>query len=100
MTYEFLENFHKQIEIIAIVDFITTRVSRKTKFKEYGIDTGEFVNLTILVLCFIMEKSLVEEACTRHDIAAFIRKMDIEYLKKNIPDEEMPEEIQKYKREK
>lgn len=88
MTYEFLENFHKRIEIIAIVDFITTRVSRKTKFKEYGIDTGEFVNLTMLVLCFIMEKSLVEEACTRHDIAAFIRKMDIEYLKKNIPDEE------------
>lgn len=88
MIYEFLENFHKRVEIIAIVDFITTRVSRKTKYKEYGIDPGESINLIMLVLCFIMEKSLVEEACTKNDIAAFIRKMDIEYLKKNIPDEE------------
>jgi len=88
MTYEFLESFHKRIEIIAIVDFITTRVSRKTKFKEYGIDTPKSINLAMLVLCFIMEKSLVEEICTKNDIAAFIRRMDIEYLKKNIPDTE------------
>ena len=88
MTYDFLKNFHKRMEIAAIVDFITTRVSRKTKFREYGIDTGEAINLLMLVLCFIMEKSLVEESCTRNDVAAFIRKLDIEYLRKNIPDEE------------
>lgn len=86
-TYDFLKNFHKRIEIVAIVEFITTRVSRKLKFKEYGIDNNEAINLLMLVLCFIMEKSLVEEACTRNDVAAFIRKMDIEYLGKNIPDE-------------
>lgn len=88
MTYEFLENFHKRVEIVAIVDFITARVSRKTKFKEYGMDASEAINLTMLVLCFIMEKSLVEEVCTKNDIAAFIRKLDIEYMKKNIPDDE------------
>lgn len=42
----------------------------------------------MLTLCFIMEKSLLEETCTKNDIAAFIRKLDTLYLKKNIPDEE------------
>lgn len=89
MTYDFLNNFHKRIEIIAIVDFIT-RVSRKTKLREYGIDTGEATNLIMLVLCFIMEKSLVEETCSKIDIAAFIRKLDIDYMKKGISDEKYP----------
>jgi len=88
MTYEFLKNFHKRIEIVAIVDFITTRVSRKVKFKDYGIGNEEAINLVMLVLCYIMEKSLVEEICTKNDVAVFIRKLDTTYLKKNIPDEE------------
>lgn len=88
MTYEFLKDFHRRTEIVAIVDFITTRVSRKTKFREYELDSAEAINLVMLVLCFIMEKSLVEEVCTKNDIAGFIRKLDIDYMKKNIPDEE------------
>ncbi|WP_010249379.1 hypothetical protein [Acetivibrio cellulolyticus] len=88
MIYEFLKDFHRRAEIIAIVDFITTRVARKTKLREFGFEASETINLVMLVLCFIMEKSLVEEACTKNDVANFIRRLDVEFLKKNIPDEE------------
>lgn len=88
MIYEFLKDFHRRAEIIAIVDFITTRVARKTKLREFEFDASETINLVMLVLCFIMEKSLVEEACTKNDVANFIRRLDAEFLKKNIPDEE------------
>ncbi len=37
MTYDFLKDFHRRAEIVAIVDFITTRVSKKTRFREYGL---------------------------------------------------------------
>jgi len=88
LTYDFLKDFHRRAEIVAIVDFITTRVSRKTKFREYELDVSEAINLVMLVLCFIMEKSLVEETCTKNDVAGFIRRLDIDYLRKSIPDEE------------
>lgn len=88
MLYEFLKDFHRRAEIIAIVDFITTRVARKTKLREFEFDASETINLVMLVLCFIMEKSLVEETCTKNDVANFIRRLDAEYLKKNISDEE------------
>lgn len=88
LTYEFLKDFHRRSGIIAIVNFITTRVGRKLKLREYEIDGAEAINLVMLVLCFIMEKSLVEEVCTKNDIAGFIRRMDVDYLKKNISDEE------------
>lgn len=78
MTYDFLKDFHRRTEIVAIVDFITTRVSRKIKFREYEFDGSEAINLAMLVLCFIMEKSLVEEICTKNDIAGFIRRLDVE----------------------
>ncbi|MDP4180900.1 MAG: hypothetical protein Q8942_07385 [Bacillota bacterium] len=88
MIYEFLKDFHRRAEIIAIVDFITTRVARKTKLREFEFDASETINLVMLVLCFIMEKSLIEEACTKNDVANYIRRLDAEFLKKNIPDEE------------
>lgn len=88
LIYDFLKDFHRRAEIVAIVDFITTRVSRKIKLREYEFDGAEAINLVMLVLCFIMEKSLVEEICTKNDVAGFIRRLDVDYIKKNIPDEE------------
>jgi len=88
LTYDFLKDFHRRTEIVAIVDFITTRVSRKTTLREYEFSSTEAINLAMLVLCFIMEKSLVEEICTKNDVAGFIRRLDVDYIKKNIPDEE------------
>lgn len=88
MTYEFLKNFYKRAEIVAIVAFLTERVSRKQKLREYHINGSEAVNLVMLVLLFIMEKSLIEETCTKQDLAGFIRRMDAEYLHKNLQDEE------------
>jgi hypothetical protein len=88
LAYDFLKDFHRRTEIVAIVDFITTRVSRKIKLREYEFDSAEAINLAMLVLCFIMEKSLVEESCTKTDVAGFIRRLDVDYIKKNIPDEE------------
>ncbi|MDQ2085062.1 hypothetical protein RBH29_01240 [Herbivorax sp. ANBcel31] len=87
MIYDFLKDFHRRAEIVAIVDYITTRTSRKLKLRDYGFDSAESINLVMLVLCFIMEKSLVEETCTKDDVAGFIRRLDIEYFKKNIDDD-------------
>lgn len=83
-----MKDFHRRAEIVAIVDFLTARISRKQKFRDYGFDNSQAVNLVMLVLCFIMEKSLLEETCTKNDIAAFLRRLDIDYFKKNIEDEE------------
>lgn len=88
MVFDFLKDFNRRIEIVAVVDFITSRVSRKIRLRDYGFDSGESINLVMLVLCFIMEKSLVEEVCSKNDIANYIRRLDVEYLKKNIPEEE------------
>ncbi|MEN8904794.1 MAG: hypothetical protein ABF289_02430 [Clostridiales bacterium] len=91
MTYEFLKDFHKRIEIVAIIEFITTRIARKQTLRNYGFSGIESINLVILVLCFIMEKSLVEEICTKSDVASYLRRLDIDYFKKNISDEQYPE---------
>lgn len=88
MTYEFLKDFHKRAEIVAIVDFLTTRISRKQKLRDYDFDNAQAVNLVMLVLCFIMEKSLLEEACTKNDIAIYLRRLDASYLNKKLADEE------------
>lgn len=88
MAYDFLDTFHKRMEIIAIVEFIISKISRKPQFKECGFDEEESINLILLVLCFIMEKSLIEESCTKDDIASYIRTLDAEYFKKEIPDGE------------
>lgn len=88
MIYEFLKDFHRRAEIIAIVDFLTTRISRKQKLRDYDFDNAQAVNLVMLVLCFIMEKSLLEEVCTKNDIAVYLRRLDAVYLNKKLEDEE------------
>lgn len=88
MIYEFLKDFHRRAEIIAIVDFLTTRISRKQKFRDYNFDNTQAENLVMLVLCFIMEKSLLEEACTKNDIAIYLRRLDASFIKKKLADEE------------
>jgi hypothetical protein len=87
MSYEFLKDFHKRMEIVAIIEYITTRVGRKQTLRNYGFNNSEAINLVILILCFIMEKSLVEEICTKSYIASYIRRLDIDYFKKNISDD-------------
>jgi len=88
LTYEFLKDFHRRAEIVAIVDFLTTRISRKQKLRDYDFDNAQAVNLVMLVLCFIMEKSLLEESCTKNDIAIYLRRLDASYLNKKLEDEE------------
>ena len=74
------------MEIVSIVEFMISKVYRKSKFSRF--EDSEALNLIIQVLCFIMEKSLLEEPCTKDDISAFIRTLDIEFFKKQIPDED------------
>jgi hypothetical protein len=75
------------MEIVAIIDFIISKISRKAILRECGFEEDESVNLIILILCFIMEKSLLDENCTKEDIASYIRVLDSNYLKKNISDD-------------
>lgn len=87
MAYDFLNVFHKRMEIVAIIEFLVSKTTRKALLKESGFEEEESINLILSVLCFIMEKSLLDEPCAKEDIASFIRTLDAEYFKKGIPDE-------------
>lgn len=75
------------MEVISIVNFIISKSYRKMTIREFGFEDEETLNLIIQILCFIMEKSLLEEPCTKEDISAFARTLDVELYKKQIPDE-------------
>lgn len=88
MYYGFLKDFHKRMEIVSIVEFIVNKISRKAMLKERGFEDDESINLVMLVLCFIMEKSLLDEPCSKEDIASYLRTLDVEYFKKVIADDD------------
>lgn len=88
MYYGFLKDFHKRMEIVSIVEFIVNKISRKAILKERGFEDDEAINLVMLVLCFIMEKSLLDEPCSKEDIASYLRTLDVEYFKKVIADDD------------
>lgn len=90
MSYDFLKDFHRRMDIVAIIEFIVKKINRKSTFKEFGFDDNESINLVMLVLCFIMEKSLLEEPCTREDISVYLRTLDVDYFNKEISDEDYP----------
>ena len=57
----------------------------KEIWKKLGIESkDEQVNISVLVLCFIMEKSMEDVNCTLDEITAFIEEADNEYLKKEL----------------
>lgn len=70
--YPFLDSFHKRMEQIAIHHFINEITNIKDALRGANLSKSQALNLLIQLLCFIMEKSLLEQACTLDDIRTFI----------------------------
>lgn len=76
--YEFLEGFHRRMQLIGVVDALINRRNKKSEL-EAPIGDRQFENLIFSVLVFIMEKTLTEEEeCTMKTIAAFVEQLMIE----------------------
>lgn len=76
--YEFLNNFHKRMELVAIHHFMNEIAVVKEGLRQTALDKKEALNLLMQLLCFIMEKSLLEQSCTLKDIASYLEFLHIE----------------------
>lgn len=77
---------------IGLYAFLFKNSIAKTTWKQYGFeDFYEQTNVIFMVLMFIMEQSLKDEACTMDDIASFIDTVNMRSLKKHITYEECRE---------
>lgn len=73
--FEFLEGFHKRMQLIAVVDALINRRKKKQEIED-TIGDRPFENLIFSVLVFIMEKTLTEdEECTLRNISFFVRDL-------------------------
>lgn len=92
--YEFLNNFHKRMELVAIHHFMNEIAAVKEGLRQTALDKREALNLLMQLLCFIMEKSLLEQSCTLKDMAAYIEFL---HVKQSIDDHGVDyEELAKY----
>lgn len=92
--YEFLNNFHKRMELVAIHHFMNEIAAVKEGLRQTALDKREALNLLMQLLCFIMEKSLLEQSCTLKDMAAYIEFLHVE---QSFDDQEVDyEELAKY----
>lgn len=73
--YEFLEGFHKRMQLTAVVDALINRRKKKPEIED-PIGDKPFENLIFSVLVFIMEKTLTEdEECTLRNISIFVKDL-------------------------
>lgn len=70
--YQFLENFHLRMEQVAIHQFLNEKASIREGLRLNAFTESEALNLYMELLCFIMEKSLLEQSCTLEDMEAFV----------------------------
>ena len=89
MQYDFLNSFPKRMKNVGLYAILIRSIISKTSWNEYEF-TGEDerINIVFSVLLFIMEKSLIEEACTIDDIASFIDDINNLHYKKALNYEE------------
>ncbi len=71
--YQFLENFHQRMAQVAVHSFLNEKASIKEGLRQGSISKSQALNLIMQLLCFIMEKSLLEQNCTLEDMETFLR---------------------------
>ncbi len=88
--FEFLQDFDKRMNTIgAISSFVTKlvdthRVSNKIK-ENFSLD--ELINISVAVLCYLLEKTITREGSTILQIRDFIKELINTYYKKELNDE-------------
>jgi len=66
------------MELVAIHHFMNEIAVVKEGLRQTALDKREALNLLMQLLCFIMEKSLLEQSCTLKDMASYIEFLHIE----------------------
>lgn len=88
--FEFLKDFDKRMNTIgAISSFVTKlvdtqRVSNKIK-ENFSLD--ELINISVAVLCYLLEKTITREGATIIQIRDFIKELISIYYKKELDNE-------------
>ncbi len=88
--FEFLKDFDKRMNTIgAISSFVTKlvdtqRVSNKIK-ENFTLD--ELINISVAVLCYLLEKTITREGATILQIRDFIKELISIYYKKELDNE-------------
>ncbi len=75
--YQFLDNYHKRMEQVAIHHYLNEISSIRDELRKTEFTRQQILGLIIQLLCFIMEKSLLEQSCTLKDMETYM-----EYLMK------------------
>ena len=75
--YKFLDNYHKRMEQVAIHHYLNEISSIRDELRKTEFSRQQILGLIIQLLCFIMEKSLLEQSCTIRDMETYV-----EYLMK------------------
>ncbi len=75
--YQFLDNYHKRMEQVAIHHYLNEISSIRDELRKMEFSRQQILGLIIQLLCFIMEKSLLEQSCTMKDMETYV-----EYLMK------------------
>ncbi|ERI95719.1 hypothetical protein HMPREF1982_00022 [Clostridiales bacterium oral taxon 876 str. F0540] len=84
-----LEGYRRRMNLLSSTYFLSEFVVNRRDGKEF--DNHEFYNLIIQILCFIMDRSLKGENCTREDIVNFMDDINRVCYKKTLTRERIGE---------
>ena len=88
MNLSFLREFPKRMRVVGLYSVLVDNSSQKQIWKTLGFEKfDEQINVIYAILLFIMEKSLLDEACTIDDIANYLSEINFYYFQKDITNE-------------
>ena len=77
-----LEGYRNRMNLLSSTYFLSEFVVNRRDYKEF--DNHEFYNLTVQILCLIMDKSLKGEHCLKEDIINFVEDLNKFYYNKTL----------------
>lgn len=85
MNFELLEQFVLRIKSLSPAFILYENLGQNTKWQNYGFaNKMEALNLVLMVMLFIMHRTLIEESCTIDDITQYIDNVNTKYFKKSL----------------
>ncbi len=89
MKNSYLNDFSDRMEHVGLYAILLENLASKQSFEKYGLDTfSKQVNLIFAILLFVMEKTLLEETCTKDDLLQFIHETHWQLTKVQLTKEE------------
>lgn len=85
--YEFLEHFDKRMNTVGAICSFVVKIINTQRFKDI-LNQNEMINLSVSVLCFLLEKTLDREGATLLDLKDFIRYVVVDCFKKQLDEED------------